>query len=120
MSASRYDLHLHEQLLLLVLRDHKGTVDYRAGHYNLAMGGAILAELALDGYIRIDDSRKARVEAVRGLGRIRDEVMNEALYQVRGSRRRRAASWVQRFGSIKSLRNRTAVGLCRRGGSVAV
>lgn len=116
MSASRYDLHLHEQLLLLVLRDRKGTVDYRAGHYNLAMGGAILAELALDGYIRIDDSRKARVEAVRGLGRIRDEVMDEALDLVRGSRRRRpAASWVQRFGSIKRLRHRTAVGLCRRG-----
>ncbi len=115
MSSSRYDLHLHEQLLLLVLRDRKGTVDYRAGHYNLAMGGAILAELALDGYIRIDDSRKARVEAVRGLGRLRDEVMDEALDQVRGSRRRRAASWVQRFGSIKRLRHRTAVGLCRRG-----
>ena len=115
MISSRHDLHLHEQLLLLALRDRKGTVDYRAGHYNLAMGGAILAELALDGYIRIDESRKAWVEAVRGLGRVRDEVMDEALDQVRGSKRRRAASWVQRFGSIKRLRHRTAVGLCRRG-----
>ena len=115
MSASRYDLHLHEQLLLLVLRDRKGTVDYRAGHYNLAMGGAILADLALGGYIEIDESKKAWVAPVAGLGRARDEVMDEALDQVRGSKRRKAASWVQRFGSIKRLRHRTAVGLCRRG-----
>lgn len=116
MPSSRFDLHLHEQLLLLALKDRKGTVDYRAGHYHLAMGGAILAELALDGFIRIDESRKARVEAVRGPGRPRDEVMDEALDQVRGSRRpRRAAAWVQRFGSVKRLRHRTAVGLCRRG-----
>ena len=49
MSSSRDNIHLHEQLLLLVLRDRKGTLDFRAGHYHLAMGGAVLAELALAG-----------------------------------------------------------------------
>ena len=115
MQSSRTDLHLHEQLLLLVLRDRKGTVDYRAGHYNLAMGGAILAELALDGWIRIDEGKKAWVEAVPGMGRVRDEIMDEALDQVSTSKRRRAESWVQRFGSLKKMRHRTAQGLCRRG-----
>ncbi len=115
MSSSRHDLHLHEQLLLLALRDRKGTVDYRAGHYNLAMGGAILAELALEGHIRIDEGKRAWVEAAPGIARVRDEVMDEALDKVRGSKRRGAASWVQRFGALKRLRHRTAVGLCRRG-----
>ena len=116
MSSSRHDLHLHEQLLLLVLRDRKGTVDYRAGFYNLAMGGAILAELALAGVIRIEESRKAFVEATPVTGRPRDEIMAEALDRVRNSkRRRRASSWVSTFGNLKRLRHRTALGLCRRG-----
>lgn len=116
MSSSRHDLHLHEQLLLLVLRDRKGTVDYRAGFYNLAMGGAVLAELALAGVIRIEESRKAFVEAATVTGRPRDEIMGEALDRVRNSkRRRRASSWVSTFGNLKRLRHRTALGLCRRG-----
>lgn len=115
MPSSRTDLHLHEQLLLLVLKDRKGTVDYRAGHYNLAMGGAILAELALGGWLRIDESKKAWVEAVPGADRVGDELMEEALDQVSRSKRRRASSWVQRFGSLKRLRHRTARGLCHRG-----
>lgn len=116
MPSSRHDLHLHEQLLLLVLRDRKGTVDYRAGFYNLAMGGAILAELALAEVIRIEESKKAFVEAAPVTGRPRDEIMAEALDRVRNSKkRRRASAWVSTFGHLKHLRHRTAVGLCRRG-----
>lgn len=116
MPSSRHDLHLHEQLLLLVLRDRKGTVDYRAGFYNIAMGGGILAELALAGVIRIEESRKAFVEATPVTGRPRDEIMAEALERVRNSRRRRrASSWASTFGNLKRLRHRTALGLCRRG-----
>ena len=116
MPSSRHDLHLHEQLLLLVLRDRKGTVDYRAGFYNLAMGGAILAELALAGVIRIEESKKAFVEVMPGTSRPRDEIMADALERVRNSRRRRRASaWVSTFGGLKRLRHRTALGLCRRG-----
>lgn len=116
MPSSRHALHLHEQLLLLVLRDRKGTVDYRAGFYNLAMGGAILAELALAGVIRIEESKKAFVEAMPGTSRPRDEIMADALERVRNSRRRRRASaWVSTFGGLKRLRHRTALGLCRRG-----
>ena len=116
MSSSRHDLHLHEQLLLLALRDRKGTVDYRAGFHNLAMGGAILAELALAGVIRIEESKKALVEATPVAGRPRNEIMAEALERVRNSRkRRRASSWVSTFGNLKRLRHRTALDLCRRG-----
>lgn len=116
MASSRHDLHLHEQLLLLVLRDRKGTIDYRAGFYNIAMGGAILAELALAGVIRIEESKKAFVEATTVPGRPRDEILAEALERVRNSkRRRRASAWASTFGNLKRLRHRTALGLCRRG-----
>ena len=116
MPSSRSDLHLHEQLLLLALKDRKGTVDYRAGQYHLAMGGAILAELALDGWIRVDQGKRARVQPVDRTDRIGDEIMDEALSRVRESSRRRwGSTWVTKFGSLKRLRHRTARGLCRRG-----
>ena len=112
----RTELHLHEQLLLLVLRDRKGTLDYRATHYNLAMAGAILAELALSDRIRIGRDRKALVEPVRTARRTGNDILDEAFAKVRDARRpRRAAAWVTTFGSLKRLWHRTALGLCRRG-----
>ena len=116
MSPSRTELHLHEQVLLLALRDRKGTPEFRAGFHHLALGGAILAELALRGCIRIEEGRKAFVDAVPGIEQPRNEVLAEALEKVRERRRRRrAAAWVQVFSTMKKLRQRTARGLCRRG-----
>ncbi len=116
MSPSRTDLHLHEQVLLLALRDRKGTPEFRAGFHHLALGGAILAELALRGCIRIEEGRKAFVDVVPGIEQPRNEVLAEALKKVRErKRRRRAAAWVQLFSTMKQLRQRTARGLCRRG-----
>ena len=116
MSPSRTDLHLHEQVLLLALRDRKGTPEFRAGFHHLALGGAILAELALGGCIRIEEGRKAFVYVVPGAERPRNEVLAEALEKVRErKRRRRAAGWVPVFSGMKQLRHRTARGLCRRG-----
>ena len=115
MSPSRTELHLHEQVLLLALRDRKGTPEFRAGLHHLALGGAILAELALRGCIRIEEGRKAFVDAVPGIEQPRNEVLAEALEKVRERRRRRAAAWVQVFSTMKKLRQRTARGLCRRG-----
>ena len=47
MPIKSRDLHLHEQLLLLALRDDKGTPESRAGQYGFAMAGAMLAVVAL-------------------------------------------------------------------------
>lgn len=116
MSSSRNDLHLHEQVLLLALKDRKGTPERGATFHHLALGGAILAELALLGCIRIEEGKKGFVEVARGGPRPHNEVLAEALTLVRErKRRRRAAAWVQAFGSMKQLRHRTARGLCRRG-----
>ena len=116
MSSSHNDLHLHEQVMLLALKDRKGTPEFGAGFHHLALGGAILAELALRGCIRIEEGRKAFVDALPGAERPRNEVLAEAFEKVRErKRRRRAAAWVQVFGAMKRLRHRTARGLCRRG-----
>lgn len=113
---SRTDLHLHEQILLLALRDRKGTPESGSGYARLAMGGAILADLALGGRVSVEEGKRARVEVVSGAGPPRDEILAEAFALV-GDRKRRqsAAEWVQTFSRMGSLQQRTALGLCRRG-----
>ena len=110
------DLHLHEQILLLVLRDRKGTPASGANHHIHALGGAVLAELALVGHVGIDGRESALVGAVRGVDPPRDEILAEALALVRARERRRtAAKWVLNFSALDGLHERTAAGLCRRG-----
>ncbi|MDX1389540.1 MAG: GPP34 family phosphoprotein, partial [Acidobacteriota bacterium] len=109
------DLHLHEQLLLLALRDDKGTLESKATMYQYALGGAILAEMALHGKIRIGSDKKKLV----GLDDRRpfdEPVLDECLEMVAAAKkRRRASEWVSKFGRLKRLRHRVAEGLCRRG-----
>ncbi len=109
------DLHLHEQLMLLALRDDKGTLESKATMYQYALGGAILAEMALHGKIRIGSDNKKLVDLDdhRSFG---EPVLDECLDLVAtAKKRRRAANWVSKFGHLKRLRHRVAEGLCRRG-----
>jgi hypothetical protein len=113
--AGKAQLLLHEELLLLALRDEKGTVHSRAAMLGLALGGGILSELALAERLRLTADKRPFVElgADKPLG---DEVLDECLGRVRDARRRaRAETWVSRFANVRQLRHRVAAGLCRKG-----
>ena len=113
--SDRTELHLHEQLMLLALRDDKGTLESQASMVGFALGGAMLAELSLKGRIRIGDDKKALVDLV-DRSPLGEAVLDECLHQVATAKRRtRATTWVQRFAATKRLRHRVAEGLCRRG-----
>jgi hypothetical protein len=115
MNRVRSDLHIHEQLLLLALRDEKGTLESRAGMYQYALGGAILSELLVEGCIAVGEDKKKLVDVVR-IKRMYEPVLDECLGMIASAKRRRSASnWVSRFGQIKKLRHRVASGLCHRG-----
>ncbi len=108
-------LRFHEELLLLILRDEKGTVDHRAGMYHYALAGGILAELLLAGRISVDDDKKKLVTALdaKPLG---EPVLDDCLVRIRDAKRRqRLLTWVMRFAQLRNLRHRIAAGLCRRG-----
>ena len=108
-------MHLHEQLMLLALRDEKGTLESKASMYACALGGAILTELSLKGRIRIGRDKKAFVDLI-DRSPLGEPVLDECLDSVvRARRKGRAATWVQRFANTKRLRHRVAEGLCRRG-----
>lgn len=54
-----YDqLYLHEEILLWVLKNDKGTIDWRGGEYLIIMAGAIVAELLIQNRIRLSYTKK--------------------------------------------------------------
>ncbi len=60
MPRVQTSLYLHEEIMLLALRDEQGTVEYGT-NYVYAMCGGILAELLLAGRITVEDNRKKLV-----------------------------------------------------------
>lgn len=109
------ELSMHEQLLLIALRDEQGTLEWKAGMHQYALGGAILAELLLVERLAIEDSKKHLVRVVKHLP-VGEPLLDEALQMVADSRReKRAAEWVGRFAGIRNLRHRIALQLCQRG-----
>jgi hypothetical protein len=108
-------LLLHEEILLLALRDKEGTFA-SGGWHRHALGGAILAELLLAQKIRQNPAdRKKRVEALnpKPLG---EPLLDEGLERIRAARRPASlATWVGRFAEWKELPHRIAARLCRRG-----
>lgn len=104
---------LAEDLLVLLLDDERGTV---AGqHSDLALGGAVLADLALAGAVTVPEKtrvwRTARVHAVPG-AQVDDPVLREALSLV-AAKPRSAEDLVRRLG--KGLRPRLAGRLTDQG-----
>ncbi len=112
--ATRSSLYLHEEILLLALKDEKGT--FVSASYEMALGGAILAELLLQKRIGIEESRKEKLVKRLSAKRTGDPVLDEALKKV-GDAKRRASlkTWVRWFSGIKRVKHRVAERLCRRG-----
>ena len=108
-------LFLHEEIMLLALRDEEGTV-VGGTHYTYALGGAILAELLLQERVKVDDSRRKKLLTVKSARRIGDPLLDECLEKVKSAKRRASLqTWVGRFAGIKQLRHRVALALCERG-----
>jgi len=108
-------LWLHEEILLLALRDKEGTFASGSRHRH-ALGGAILAELMLARRIRENPAdRKKRVEVLSPKP-LSEALLDEALERIRAARRPASmATWVGRFASWRELPHRIAARLCERG-----
>jgi golgi phosphoprotein 3 len=104
---------LYEEIMLLALRNEKGTVG--SGHPEHAVAGAVLAELLLDRRISIEQTRKQRVE-LHNLQPTGDPIMDESMETMKGAKRPVSLqTWVSRLAGIKKLRHKVAQQLCHRG-----
>ncbi len=108
-------LRLHEEILLLVLRDEEGTVA-SGPMYEYAIGGAILAELLLAERLTIERVGKRKSKSVVQLKSstpMSDDVVDECLNKVRAAKKPKSAQhWVVKFAQTKHLKNRVARRLC--------
>lgn len=109
----KHTLFLHEELMLLALRDEKGTVS--ADFIEQTIAGAIMAELLLDQHISIEDNRKKRI-AIHHTNPVGDPVIDECLEKMRVSKRPVSLeNWIDRLSGIKNLSHKAAQQLCNRG-----
>lgn len=108
-------LFLHEEILLLALRDEEGTIA-SGTMYQYAIGAALLAELLLSKRIEVEQSGKKKLVNLVSLSSLGEPLIDECLEKVISAKRRAVLqTWVSRFAGIKNLKHRVARQLCRRG-----
>lgn len=108
-------LALHEEVMLLALRNEQGT--FAGGTmYAQAAGGAILAELLLRGRIAAVSEGRSTYAMVTDPSPVGDPVLDECLVKMDTARRRRKLQgWVQQCANVKNLKHRVAAGLADKG-----
>ncbi|MEM6456259.1 MAG: GPP34 family phosphoprotein [Acidobacteriota bacterium] len=116
MNRTTPELTLPESLLLLALHDQKGTVSI-GGYAHIGLGGGLLAELLLGGWVAIEgDDKRAKLVVQPGAAPPADPLLTACLEQVRTAKRPRdPGQWVLTFGQRKGLTHQIAEGLCQRG-----
>jgi hypothetical protein len=84
--------------------------------FDQAAGGAILAELLLDGRLGVEgEKRKARV-FVKSTEPLGEPLLDECLERIASDeKQRKPVEWVQKFAGIKRLKHRVAARLVARG-----
>ncbi|MCB2222221.1 MAG: GPP34 family phosphoprotein [Bacteroidetes bacterium] len=110
-----YNLHLYEKIFLLALKDKEGTF-FATVNYRHALAGAMLAELLLKQYVSVENVRKRKYLKLETSKSSGDVLLDACLKKIAQAKRRaQLQTWVQRFSGLKSLKQRTAKQLCRKG-----
>lgn len=109
-----HDLRLHQEVVLLALKDEKGTP--AASMYTFALAGAVLTELCLEDRLALEERKRGKpLVTLRSGTQIGDPVLDDALLQLQNAKRRaNAATWVQRWAKSRLL-HETARRLAQQG-----
>ena len=109
------DLYLHDEIMLLALKDEEGTIA-SGTMYNYAVGGAIIAELLLKQKINVDPARKKKLVSVVNTEPLNDSLIDEWLIKMSSAKRRKSLQdWVSRIANTRDLKHRIALQLCQQG-----
>jgi Golgi phosphoprotein 3 len=108
------NLYLHEEIMLLVLRDREGTVA-SGTMYNFAIGGAVLAELLMKKRIDLEVVKKKKYARILSPAPLGDPLIDECLAKIAGAKKRaQLQTWVSKFANTKNLKHRVAGQLAKR------
>ncbi len=115
LGANRPQLFLHEEILLLALRDEEGTA-VCGPMYTQAMGGGILADLLLSERLELERVKKKDFIRMTDGCLPGDAVLDECVAMVgKAKRRATAQTWVSKFANLRELTHKTAESLCDLG-----
>ena len=113
--TTQNNLFLHEEIMLLALRDEKGTI-VPGTMFQYAIGAAVLAELLLNQRIAVDQSSRRKLVDLVSSTPLGDPLLDQCLEKITTAKRRAALqTWVSRFIAVKNLKHLIAQRLCRRG-----
>jgi len=114
MAFQTRPLYLHQEVLLLALRDEKGTI--AASMYTYALGGAILAELMLRDRITTVTEGKKTFVTVANARPVGETVLDECLEKVASMKKRtQLQTLVSKFAGMRDLKHKVAAGLVDKG-----
>jgi len=111
--SAKHKLRLYDEIMLLALRDEKGTIETGAW-YQQAVGGAVLAELVMEERLKIATDGKKSLVKVRSRHDVGDELLDEWLDLIADDKVRRVEHWINKIAGTKDLKGRIARGLARR------
>jgi Golgi phosphoprotein 3 len=113
--TTQTNLFLHEEIMLLALRDEEGTIA-SGTMYQYAIGAAVLAELLLNKRIAVGESRRKKLVNLISSQPIGEPLIDQYLEKICNAKRRASLqTWVSRFAGVKNLKHRVAQQLCDRG-----
>ncbi|MBA7712135.1 hypothetical protein ES703_121105 [subsurface metagenome] len=109
------NLFLHEEIMLLALRDEEGTIA-SGTMYQYAIGAAVLSELLLNKRIAVGESRRKKLVNLVSSQPLGEPLIDQCLEKISNAKRRASLqTWVSRFAGVKNLKHRVAQQLCERG-----
>jgi len=109
------NLFLHEEIMLLALRDEQGTIA-SGTMYQYAIGAAVLAELLLNKRIAVGEPRRKKLVDLISSQPFGEPLIDQCLEKICNAKRRASLQmWVSRFAGVKNLKHRVALQLCERG-----
>ena len=111
--SAKHNLRLYDEIMLLALREGKGTIETGAW-YQQAVGGAVLAELVMEERLKIAHDGKKSLVKVRSRHDVGDELLDEWLDRIAADKVRNVEHWINKIAGTKDLKGRIARGLARR------
>jgi hypothetical protein len=110
-----YDLYLHEEFMLLALREDAGTVA-TSESIEVPLAAALLLELVLRGRVELESGGEAPLVSVVDGTPVGDPILDQALDRIRDAGDALGlTTWVERLAELPDLKQRVAQQLCERG-----
>lgn len=109
------DLRLHEEILLLALKDEAGTT-YSGTSWPYAVAGAVLAELMLEDRLRLEDRKGKQHVVLANSSQLGDPVSDQVLEKIANTKKSAdLTTWLGRVTAMKDLKHDIAEQLTLKG-----